>query len=48
MIVIAIVSGIFIGWGIGNFLLDRWINNGIEDINDENQASDIIENREDI
>jgi hypothetical protein len=37
MIIIAIVSGIFVGWAIGNFLLDRWVNNGMEDINDEGQ-----------
>jgi|688.fasta_scaffold1569325_2 hypothetical protein len=32
MIIISIVAGIFVGWAIGNYFLDRWINNGIDDI----------------
>lgn len=40
MIIIAIVSGIFVGWAIGNYLLDRWINGGMEDINDEVKNDD--------
>lgn len=26
-----------IGWVLGNYLLDRWINNGIDDIDEENK-----------
>ncbi len=47
MIIIAVVSRIFVGWVIGNFFLDRWLNNGIEDINDENQTSSMIDDKED-
>jgi F0F1-type ATP synthase assembly protein I len=39
MIIISIVSGITVGWILGNYLLDRWINNGIDDIN-ENDKED--------
>jgi F0F1-type ATP synthase assembly protein I len=34
MIVVVIVSGIVIGWVVGNYLLDRYINNTNEEIND--------------
>jgi F0F1-type ATP synthase assembly protein I len=34
MIVVVIVSGILLGWGIGNYLLDRYINENNEDINE--------------
>jgi hypothetical protein len=33
MIVIVIVMGILIGWGVGNYFLDRWINDNHKDIN---------------
>lgn len=35
MTIIVIVSVIFIVWAAGNFLLDRWINNGMEDANED-------------
>ncbi len=37
MIIICIVLGMAIGWVLGNYLLDRWINNGIDDIDEENK-----------
>jgi len=41
MIIIAIVSGITIGWVLGNYLLDKWVNDGMDDIenkdNNENK-----------
>ena len=33
MIIVVIISGIGIGWMVGNYLLDRWINEGNDDIN---------------
>jgi hypothetical protein len=35
MLIIVILSGFTIGWMIGNYLLDRWINKGMEDSNRE-------------
>jgi len=35
MLIIVILSGVTIGWIIGNYLLDRWINKGMEDSNRE-------------
>ncbi len=34
MIVVVIVSGIVIGWVVGNYLLDRYINENNKDINE--------------
>ena len=33
MIVVVIISAITIGWVVGNYLLDRWINQNRDDIN---------------
>ena len=33
MIIVVIISEIGIGWMVGNYLLDRWINEGNDDIN---------------
>ena len=33
MIVVIIVGGCLLGWGIGQWMLDRWINDNNEDIN---------------
>jgi hypothetical protein len=33
MIVVVITMGMVIGWIVGNYLLDRYINEGNEDIN---------------
>jgi uncharacterized protein YneF (UPF0154 family) len=33
MVVIAIVGGMLIGYGIGQYIVDRWINKSNEDIN---------------
>jgi hypothetical protein len=37
MLVFVIISGVLAGWFIGNFLLDRWINDGINEVDDENK-----------
>lgn len=34
VIVIVIVGGMIIGYGIGQYLLDRWINKNNKDINE--------------
>jgi F0F1-type ATP synthase assembly protein I len=34
----AIVGGILIGWGIGNYLLDRYINETQDEINDRDHT----------
>ena len=33
MIIVAIVGGMLIGYGIGMWVLDRWINRNNDDIN---------------
>ena len=33
MIIVVIVGGCLIGWVIGSWMLDRWINDNNEDIN---------------
>ena len=33
MLIVVIVSGILIGWIVGNWCVDRWINTNSEDIN---------------
>jgi hypothetical protein len=33
MIVVVIVGGCILGWGVGNYFLDRWLNDNNEDIN---------------
>jgi hypothetical protein len=38
MLIIVILSGVTIGWIIGNYLLDRWINKGLEDSNLEDDS----------
>lgn len=35
MLISVIVGGIIIGWVIGNYLLDRWTKDGMEDSNRE-------------
>jgi uncharacterized protein YneF (UPF0154 family) len=34
MIVVVIITGIITGWVVGNFILDRYINETQEEIND--------------
>jgi uncharacterized protein YneF (UPF0154 family) len=36
MIVVVIVIGMLIGYGIGMYIVDKWINQGNKDINKEN------------
>ncbi len=36
MIVVIIVGGMLIGYGIGMYIVDGWINQGNKDINGEN------------
>ena len=36
MLIIVIVSGMIVGWGIGNYLLDKWINRGNDEVNKPN------------
>jgi len=36
MIVVVIVIGMLVGYGIGQYLLDNWINRNNKDINKEN------------
>jgi len=35
MLIFIIISGVLAGWFIGNFLLDRWINDGINEVDVE-------------
>ncbi len=35
MLVVVIVVGILLGWSIGNFFLDKWINKNNKDINND-------------
>lgn len=35
MIIIVIIGGILAGWVIGNPLIDKWVNRGIEEVEDE-------------
>lgn len=37
MIIICIVLGMATGWILGNYFLDKWINNVIDDIDEENK-----------
>ena len=34
MIIVVIISGIVIGWVVGNYILDKYINEGNAEIND--------------
>ncbi len=36
MIVVVIVIGMLVGYGIGMYIVDKWINQGNKDINKEN------------
>lgn len=38
MLIIVILSGVTICWIIGNYLLDRWINKGMENSNKEDDS----------
>jgi hypothetical protein len=38
MIVIVIVSAIMLGWAIGNFFLDRWVDENNKEINKDNDG----------
>ncbi len=35
MLIIVIITGIITGWVVGNFILDKWVNEGNEDINEQ-------------
>jgi hypothetical protein len=34
MIIVAITAGIVFGWLIGNRILDKWVNEGNDEVND--------------
>jgi uncharacterized membrane protein YwzB len=35
MLIVVIITGIVMGWVVGNFILDKWVNESNEDINNE-------------
>lgn len=35
MIIVVILGGILMGWFVGNLLLDKWLNDGMDESNNE-------------
>ncbi len=35
MIIVVILGGILMGWFVGNLLLDKWLNDGMNESNNE-------------
>ena len=35
MIIVVILGGILMGWFVGNLLIDKWLNDGMDESNNE-------------
>lgn len=40
MIIVVIVGSMILGWFVGNILVDKWINNGMDEANEDVNSSD--------